>query len=453
MIARSDWHSQVADAWSANSLTVAALPYDENTEAEARAIRECLCTPSSESERASGPFRERTYCAQAGDDTDGAALLTILAEQSGLADAVACAQVGEATTAFYGAIYGVCFIGRERLTTWVTECLRHIRPLGGGPRRAGHLHLLVLLTCPDPSRRQLPFPEGAGLHVSPPTSPGELMLSAQLGVQDLWPAARHTEVAFLLGGLLDMASGRQADLAAAIETLAARELELAHLRAGIPLRWQVDDPPVRWAEEVLRAVGVTADAGSTSWAAASQDDDRQRQLWAAGLWRPPAEGWFAGLTSRAWTALGKGAGPLAIEHAGLELLRQCLMVERLCREVLRRWVDACGEQRRGIEGELWRTPPGGTICLAERVRQRAQLPPDPAPTTREILEELSFGELVLILERVGAELLPSPLPGCLQFLVRARNWTAHGRTASLSTFSHVANNSVEAIHHLYPLLL
>jgi len=334
MIARALWRAAVADAWAETGLVVAVVPEDENTEEEVRALREHLCAPHPDGPRASAPPRERTFCAAAeGGPGDGVALLHAVARQSDLGGELARARDGAPHEAFYGAVWGVHLSPGRDLVRWAEDCLYAVWPRGGGPRAPGHLHLLVLLTCPHPGLGQPPLPEGAELVVSQPATPGDLATVAEGGVRHLWPGARPEEVAFLRGGLLDMAAGRRADLDVAIATLADR-LTLADVRGGAPVAWSPGDTAVGAAREALAALGFPL--GSLAWrpAPGMRESDLRGALWAVGLWQPPAEDWFAGLTTRAWAALGAAPDALAIEQVILEVLRRCLRVERLCRQVL-----------------------------------------------------------------------------------------------------------------------
>ena len=449
MRSRESWRAAAADAWASVSLLVIATPSDENTDQAARAIRDHLCQPDPHSTRDSAPTRDRTFCATIRNDSvvSGSDLLETIADQSGQGTALEQARSGGPVDAFYAAISGAVLPAGWTISRWAGECLRAIWPASGSARVPGHLHLLVLLTCSFPSLGQPPLPEGAELMTAPPATEGELSQIADAAVQDLWPAASPAESMFLSSGLLDMASGRFADLDAAAGILADR-LPLADVRAGATIAWSVEDPPVAQAGRDLERLGFVP--GSFTWRPPSgmRQADLLGALWAAGLWLPPADDWLEGLTTRGWIALGIGETALAVERSVVEVVRRCLAVERLGRQIFHLWLgDSTMRQR--LDSALWTVPATSRNkkCLAQQIADQAVLGSDEA-SPESLIEVATFGQLVHLLQRTGGESLRRPLTDCLWRLVEARNDAAHGHAPQLAQFVKVIEDSTVAIRGL-----
>jgi hypothetical protein len=76
----------------------------------------------------------------------------------------------------------------------------------------------------------------------------------------------------------------------------------------------------------------------------------------------------------------------------------------------------------------------------------------PGAPLNDLIDALSFGELVTLLERSAGQLLPPATCGRLAYLVQMRNRSAHGWTPTLAGYRGVARNAPEALRSLYPLL-
>jgi len=443
-VSRANWRAAMADAWARANLLVVVLPMDENTEAEARAVRECLIAPDALSARVSCPTRDRTFCAPF--TADERPLWAVLAEESGCRDQVEIARLGGPADAFYGAIWNIRLDHEQNLDSWIRtqRDAMHVP----GSRDLCHLRLVAFVTCSLDATRGFPLPEGVAIERIPPASPGELLSAADDAVADLWPDAEPPEHTFLRGALLDMASGRLADLDAAVETLALRALTLADVRNGTLVAWRDDDVPVVVARETLQGLGITP--GAFSGDGGTMGDPRGL-LWAAGLWLPLADDWRTGLTRRAWAALTTD-GAIAIEQAILDVLARCLAVERLCLRILLRW-SADTREGAAVHEALW-IDRFGERPLANRILDRARLPGSPQTVAvSDVLAEASFREIVNLLHHVGGRRVPWVVSDALLRLVECRNNAAHGRVPSLVAYTDMEFDAVDALCALTPLLV
>jgi hypothetical protein len=240
------------------------------------------------------------------------------------------------------------------------------------------------------------------------------------------------EAVYLALGLRDMACGRRADLESAVDTLMDR-LPLAAVREGLAVRWEPTDPPVRHAAEALDALGVTATSGQIRAPTSMRDAELTGRLWAAGLWAPPAQDWQQGLTSRALAALA-GDLPLRLESAAVETLRHCLVVERLCRRQLLAWLEmptlasVVVHALHEVSTSRRQRLPLAAVIEA----QSADRFLDEVPEDADLIGAATFGQIVMLLERVGQP--PVDLTNALWDLVRARNSAAHGHCPTLAQF-------------------
>lgn len=445
------WGSRVADSWAGATLTIAAVPIDRNTTQEAREIRELLCQPDRSSARASGPGRQQTFCAHATltDCHPGDSVIDLLAELSIQHGSIDAARNGERPDAFYGAISGLRLPRNESISHWAERVLRHAWPSGGGPQAHGHLHVPALLSCPLPSLRQPPLPEGAELVELPPDSDDALREAADAGVDALWPLASTAERLYLRARLLDLSSGHLADLHSIADVFAER-LSLQLVRAGASMEWHPADPPVIAAEEELLRLGF--ESGSLRWPGAPgmDDVDLRGALWEQGLLRLPASNWQEGLTARGWAALGLAGPARPIERPVLEVLRDLLELERIVRQiVLERLSNA--RSRALVHEALWDIE-FERGSLADQISSQVPDAVDWSIADDEAyVSAASFGHLFHLLRLSGGGMRQGMLDR-VRDAVKARNAAAHGRLPTLQEFCRAHENAATAKRWLYTLL-
>jgi hypothetical protein len=242
-----------------------------------------------------------------------------------------------------------------------------------------------------------------------------------------------------------MSSGRYGDFDTASTTLAER-LFLAEIRKGASINWQPEDPPVRCARAALEQLGFFP--GSLRWHPPHpmRETELRAALWQFGLWQPPAEDWLEGLTARGWAALEIGRSRLVVERAVAEVIRRCLAVERLGREVLYYWLGRSGAP--DVHRALWEVLPRRTAPIGEQIPLHGSDRTDDA-----LLDAASFGHIVQLLQLATLGDLSRPLADRLWRLVDARNRAAHGRPPTLPQFVAIVDEGALATRELRRMLV